>query len=137
VNAPAAPIAPILFYDGGCGLCARAVQWCLRHDRRGELRFAPLQGATYAALVLPGKPQELDTLVLVEDGRLHVRSEAVVRLARHAGGIWWWLARAARVLPTGFRDAAYDAVARRRLRWFGTADACRAPDVAFRDRFLP
>jgi len=129
--------APILFYDGACGLCDRAVQWCLRHDRRGVLRFAPLQGPTYAALAMPDKPQALDTLVLLEDGALHVRSEAVRRVARHAGGMWSVLAGTSGVLPRGLRDTAYDFVARRRMRWFGAVDACRVPDPAVRARFLP
>src|SRR5688500_7691993 len=34
----------VLLYDGTCGLCNGAVQLVLRHDRRGTLRFAPLQG---------------------------------------------------------------------------------------------
>ncbi len=131
------PTAPILFYDGSCGLCDRAVQWCLRHDRRGVLRFAPLQGPTYAALSMPGKPAALDTLVLLEDGALHLRSDAVRRIARHAGGPWSALARCAGVFPRRLRDAAYDFVARRRLRWFGAADACRVPDASVRARFLP
>lgn len=131
------PEGPILFYDGTCALCDRTVQWCLRHDRSGALRFAPLQGATYAALAMPGKPQAMETLVLLEDGALHVRSEAVRRIARHAGGAWSPVAATACLLPRPWRDAAYDAVARRRLRWFGSADACRMPDAADRARFLP
>ena len=35
---------PVLLYDGLCGLCVRTVQIVLRGDRRGVLRFAPLQG---------------------------------------------------------------------------------------------
>ncbi|HTE07093.1 MAG TPA: DCC1-like thiol-disulfide oxidoreductase family protein, partial [Planctomycetota bacterium] len=38
--------APILFFDGTCGLCSGVVRWCLRRDRRAVLHFAPLQGAT-------------------------------------------------------------------------------------------
>lgn len=34
-----------LLYDGTCGLCDRSVQWLLRRDRRGALRFARLERA--------------------------------------------------------------------------------------------
>lgn len=35
--------APLLLYDGGCGVCARSVQFLLRRDRRRKtLRFASL-----------------------------------------------------------------------------------------------
>ena len=129
--------APILFFDGTCGLCSGVVRWCLRRDRRAVLHFAPLQGATWAALVHPDKPSGLDTMVLLADGALHVRSDAVLRVARLAGGAWPLLAAAAGCLPHRPRDAAYDFIARRRLRWFGAADACRLPEIGERARFLP
>ena len=42
---------PIVFYDGVCGLCNRLVQFLLKHDREGRLRFASLQ-SDFAAKVL-------------------------------------------------------------------------------------
>jgi predicted DCC family thiol-disulfide oxidoreductase YuxK len=45
--APSTPVAatgPVLFFDGECGLCNRVVRLMLRLDRRGRLRYAPLQG---------------------------------------------------------------------------------------------
>ncbi|HZH02738.1 MAG TPA: DCC1-like thiol-disulfide oxidoreductase family protein [Myxococcaceae bacterium] len=41
----------ILFYDGGCGLCHRAVRFVLARDPAGRFRFAPLGGS---ATVGPG-----------------------------------------------------------------------------------
>lgn len=128
--------APVLFYDGECGLCARSVQWCLARDRAGVLRFAPLQGTTYAALG-EDRPRDLGSLVVHDVDGLHVRSEAVLRIGRLLGGPWRVAAALGRVVPRFARDAAYDAIARRRHRWFGPADACRVPDPATRARFLP
>lgn len=34
----------ILFFDGACGMCTRAVDFVLRFNRTGELRTEPLQG---------------------------------------------------------------------------------------------
>jgi predicted DCC family thiol-disulfide oxidoreductase YuxK len=34
----------ILFFDGACGMCTRAVDLILRLNRTGELRTEPLQG---------------------------------------------------------------------------------------------
>lgn len=130
-------VAPILFYDGECGLCARSVQWCLDHDRRGVLRFAPLQGETYARLDVAGRPTDLDTVVLWDVDGLHVRGDAMLRVLRHVGGGWRFLGACGRVVPRFARDAAYDFVARRRLAWFGGADSCRLPAAATRTRFLP
>ncbi len=127
---------PILFYDGECGLCARAVQWSLARDRRGVLRYAPLQGETYARLAAEHKPGDLLTVVLHDADGLHLRSDAVLRLLRHLGGVWRVFGAVGRIVPRPLRNCAYDFVARRRLKWFGTADRCGVPTPAVRGRFL-
>ncbi len=130
------PPGPILFFDGQCGLCARAVRWCLRHDRRGALRFAPLQGSTYAALDDPRKPTDMSTMVLADGRGLHARSDAALRMMHHIGGLWGALSAALRLIPRALRDRAYAYIARGRLRWFG-ADGCAYVREEDRPRFLP
>jgi len=136
--------APVVFYDGTCGLCSRLVRALLAADRHGVLRFAPLQGPTAAGLraAHPEIPPGLDSLLLLERdarGRERVtwRSAAAFRLAALVGGPWralGWL----RVLPRALTDAAYDLVAHSRHRLAGPPDpACplATPEVAA--RFLP
>lgn len=137
MSAESSSTAPILFYDGECGLCAKSVQWCLDHDSRQKLRFAPLQGSTYAALALEAKPTELSTVVLYDAGRLYVRSDAVLRLLRHIGGGLGFLGSIGRVVPRFLGDAAYRFIATRRHSWFGAADRCRLPTPSESARFLP
>lgn len=126
----------MLLYDGVCGLCNGFVQWVLKHDRAGSLRFATLQGVlgqeavrTFPAL------QGIDSVVLLSrDGAL-VKSTAVIEVARYLGGVWYLLL-AGYLLPRGLRDALYDQVARRRYGWFGKLDACPLPSPETRQRFL-
>jgi predicted DCC family thiol-disulfide oxidoreductase YuxK len=127
---------PILFYDGKCGLCARSVQWALEHDRKEVMRFAPLQGTTYAALDVPDKPPQMDSLVLCDADGLHVRSDGVLRILRIVGGGWRLLGAIARIVPRFVRDAVYRWVARHRES-LGSASACLVPTPAARERFLP
>lgn len=130
--------SPIVLYDGVCGLCNGAVQWLLRHDRDGVLRFAPLQGET--ATALRAKHEEigpdLDTVVLVDGDRVYVRSAALIRLTR-----WlpfpWNLGRLLGALPTWVLDGAYRIVAALRYRVFGRHPSCTLPTAAQRGRFLP
>src|SRR5262245_6517463 len=128
---------PLLFFDGQCGLCAHSVAWCLRHDRRDALRFAPLQGTTYASLDIADKPRDVATMVLADADGLHVRADAVLRMMHYVGGFWAALALVGQLLPRPVRDAMYNFVARRRLAWFGPADACTLPSEDQRGRFLP
>ncbi|HVO09767.1 MAG TPA: DCC1-like thiol-disulfide oxidoreductase family protein, partial [Vicinamibacteria bacterium] len=61
--APSRPggAAPVLFYDGGCGLCHLSVRLLLRLDRRGRLRFAPLGGEHFTAVLGRAVPQLPDS----------------------------------------------------------------------------
>ena len=66
--------------------------------------------------------------MLIEDGRVYERSDAVVRIARGLSGP----ARAAaalRILPRPARDLLYKGVARSRYRLFGRRETCRVPTL--------
>ncbi len=133
------PHAPILLYDGVCGLCARSVRWILRHERDHDMRFAPLQGETAAALRArhPRIPTELSTVVLVdpEHDRVHLRSKAFLYAARHLRAPWRWL-YGLRWIPGFLPDLGYRVVAALRYRIFGKKDACEIPAPDQRARFL-
>ena len=134
--------SPVLLYDGLCGFCDGTVQFILKHDRRGTLRFATLQG-DFARDVIARHPEidGVDSLVLVErDGpsgneRVYVRSDGAIRVARYLGGAWN-LARAAAIVPRFLRDSAYDGFARIRYRVFGRYDSCPIPSPEQRARFI-
>lgn len=133
-------MAPVLLYDGTCGLCAASVQFVLRHDRRGTLRFAPLQGR-FAGEVIARHPElgPVDSVVWVEpaqDGtaeRVLIRSDAALRAVEYLGG-WWSLLRAGRAVPKPLRDAIYDFVARHRHQF--TRAHCLLPEPGVRHRFV-
>lgn len=132
------PDAPIVFYDGTCGFCARSVMWILRHERDHEIRFAPLQGPT-AALArarYPQIPESIDTVVYVSGGRAHLRSKAILHAGRHLRAPWrWWYAF--RWFPAVVLDLGYRVIAAVRYRIWGHADACQLVTPEQRARFLP
>jgi predicted DCC family thiol-disulfide oxidoreductase YuxK len=135
------PDGPVLLYDGLCGFCDGTVQFILKHDRRGTLRFATLQG-DFARGVIDRHPEldGVDSLVLVERDasgreRVHVRSDGALRVARYLGGAWN-LARATAIVPQFIRDSVYDGFARIRYRVFGRYDSCPIPSPEQRARFI-
>lgn len=131
----------MLFYDGTCGLCHRAVKFVLRHDREGDLfRFAPLQGSTFEAMIPPEKRTGLpdSIVVLTEAGALLVRSDAVIHILRQLGGGWKTAGSFLAAFPRAIRDAAYDFIARIRYNIFGRrVDYCPIVPPEWRARFLP
>ncbi|HKG61170.1 MAG TPA: thiol-disulfide oxidoreductase DCC family protein [Pyrinomonadaceae bacterium] len=134
---------PIILYDGVCGLCNRLIQFLLKHDKEGRLRFASLQ-SEFAEKVLGRHgcdPKDLDTVHVVEnydqaDERVLQRSDAILRAGRELGGFWGAASSVAKVVPRGLRDVVYRLVATNRYRVFGKYDSCMLPDPKQRSRFL-
>ncbi len=127
----------VILYDGDCRACQAAVRIVLPRDTAGHFRFAS-QGSSVGERLLADHGLSAEggrTLVLIEDGRAFLRSEAALRIASHLGGPWR-LAAVLRALPRPLRDAAYDLFVRNRARLSGRAKRCMAIPAAQRDRFL-
>jgi predicted DCC family thiol-disulfide oxidoreductase YuxK len=129
----AAPV--VMYFDGVCNLCNRAVDFFMRHDRHGRLRFAPLQGATARENGI-ARPDvtSFDTIVIADGTRRWDRSDAVLHAATLLGGAWR-LAAVLRIVPRPLRDLVYRAVAASRFRIFGRRSTCRLPTPQERARF--
>ena len=130
--------ADLVLYDGTCGLCARSVRWILRHERDHELKFAPLQGETTAALRTrhPEIPQTIDTVVYVSAGKVYLRSKAFLYASSHLRAPWRW-AHVFRWFPGFLLNVGYRLIAAVRYRVWGHVDACELPSPENRARFLP
>lgn len=129
--------APVIVFDGVCALCSRWVRFLLRFDRRGRYRFAAMQGAHGRQLMVAHglDPDDPLSFLLVEQGRTHTDTDAIVRVLAGLGGLWK-LALLVRLLPRPLRDRGYRWLARNRYRWFGRHDACYLPTPAQAFRFL-
>jgi predicted DCC family thiol-disulfide oxidoreductase YuxK len=128
--------ATILF-DGVCNLCNGFVRFVIARDPSGRFRFAALQSSAAASLLRDaGVTAPLpDSMVLVQDGRVYVRSDAALRVARGLR-FPWPMAYACIVVPRFIRDRVYDVVAAHRYRWFGRRDICVLPSPDLQRRFL-
>ena len=135
---------PVLLFDGECGLCHRVVRLLLRLDRRGALRFTPLQGAAAQEFLRGhGLPTEdFSTLVFVPDWTrrerpdYRLRTSGVIAALRAAGGAGNILAALLALFPAPLRDGAYRLVARWRTRVFGPWRACPLPRPEWSRRFI-
>jgi predicted DCC family thiol-disulfide oxidoreductase YuxK len=134
---------PILLYDGVCGLCNRLNQFVLRHDPEGLFRFASLQSPLAERILTRhgASARDLDTVYVVvnynqPNESLRARSDAVVFVLTHLGGIWRPAGILVGCLPRWLRDWAYRLVARNRYRVFGRSETCMLPSPEHRSRFL-
>ncbi len=121
----------VLLYDGDCPLCCGAASFVARHDSADRVRLLAAGTEEGTALLerhaLPTAC--LDTLVLVESGRVYTRSTGALRVARLLG--WpWKVLYAVVVVPRPLRDTVYELVARARYRLSGREAACPVPAKA-------
>jgi len=136
--------APVILFDGECGLCNRAVRLIMRLDNWGHLRYAPLQGyAAQAYLLSHGLPtKEFSSLVLVPDWEHQERpdyalkTDALVLALRSCGGLGKTLGNLLAVIPRSVRNRGYSVIARSRYRVFGKWRACPLPKTEWRQRII-
>jgi predicted DCC family thiol-disulfide oxidoreductase YuxK len=129
-------VATILF-DGVCNLCNGFVQFVIARDSGSHFRFAALTSDSARRLLKEAGVREPlpDSMVLVEDGRAYLRSDAPLRVARRLA-FPWPLLIVFLVVPRFIRDRVYDFIAAHRYRWFGREEVCVIPTPELRRRFL-
>ncbi|CQD24772.1 thiol-disulfide oxidoreductase [Mycobacterium lentiflavum] len=135
------PNAPVLLYDGVCGVCNSAVRTLLRFDRHGTLRFSSLD-SDFARDIRSRHHQleGVDSAVCVRnagqpDETVDIRSAALLQVAAYLAG-WWKLALAAYVIPPAVRDWPYERFAAFRYRIGGQHHTCPIPTAEARTRFF-
>ena len=127
----------VIVFDGVCTLCNRWVRFLLRFDRRARYRFAAMQGAHGSALLRTHglDPADPSSFLLLDAQGAWTDTDAILRVLAGLGG-GWRLVAVLRIVPRGWRDAAYRVLARNRYRWFGRHDACLLPAPQQAARFL-
>ncbi len=132
----------IVLFDGVCALCDRTVQFLLKRDKQGVLKFAPLQGPT-AAAILKRHPEIEDntrSVIFVQNYDtasefISVRSQAILDCVSTLGGVWR-VVSGLRIVPLFLRDGFYNFIARKRYRWFGKYEECIVPPPEMKERFM-
>ncbi|MGV3681120.1 MAG: thiol-disulfide oxidoreductase DCC family protein [Acidovorax sp.] len=128
----------IVVFDGKCLLCNGWVQFLLRHDRQGRIRFASMQGQEGGRLLREAglsAGEGLQTLLVMEGGKSWQHTAAILRVLHRLG--WpWRLAWVGWLVPAPLRDALYRWVARNRYRIWGRSEVCMVPAPEHAGRFL-
>jgi predicted DCC family thiol-disulfide oxidoreductase YuxK len=128
---------PVILFDGVCNFCNGAINFVLKHDKKGVFRFAPLQSEAGQKLLRQYNlsTKDFDSFVLIDDGKVYKKSSASLQVMNKLP--WYWKeVQIFRIIPTIFRDAIYDFIAKHRYKWFGKKDQCMVPTPEIRSRFL-
>ncbi|MFN0279938.1 MAG: thiol-disulfide oxidoreductase DCC family protein [Pyrinomonadaceae bacterium] len=126
----------IVLFDGVCNYCNAMVNFTIRHDPEKKYKFATLQSDIGKKLLDEHAiSKDIDSVILLEDGRAFTHSTAGLRIARNLGGIYS-LSYAFIIIPAFIRDWAYKLFAKYRYRLFGRTDACMIPTQDVKERFI-
>lgn len=129
----------IVLFDGVCNFCNSAVNFIIDRDQQGKFAFASLQSEIGAEILkshhLTTHHKALDSIVLVKNNHVYVKSRAALEIAKGLDG-GWPLFYAFIILPPFIRDFFYDLLAKYRYKLFGQSETCRVPTADIQDRFL-
>lgn len=126
----------IILFDGVCNFCDQSVQFIIKRDAVGFFKFASLQSDIGQTLLKKyHMPTDLDSFLLIQNGKIYTKSTAALQVARHLDGLWKFFYPLI-IIPKPIRDLLYNIFARNRYKWFGKKDSCALPSQEMRDRFL-
>ena len=126
----------VILFDGTCAFCERSVRFIASRDD-GYFKFGASQNPAGRQLLAQyGTTREAArSLILIEDGRIYLRSTAALRVAGRLSAPWRY-ARVLLLVPRPIRDAVYRVVAAIRHRIAGQSNACEIPPPEIRARLI-
>lgn len=127
----------IIYFDGVCNLCNRAVRFIIAYDKKCVFSFSSLQ-SEFAGKNLKktnGQHINYESVIYQFGGQVFIKSDVVFEVLKELGGLWK-LFLVFRILPKSVLDKLYDFVAAHRYSWFGKRDRCMIPSPELKSRFL-
>lgn len=127
----------IIFFDGVCNLCNSAVQFVIQRDAKDYFRFAALQSEQAQEYLdrFAVDFQVMDSILLLENGKLYRRSSAALRITKHLGGLWPALYILI-YIPAFIRDFFYKLISGNRYKIWGKRTSCMVPTPDLEKKFL-
>lgn len=120
--------------DGECTFCQSSVQFIMKRDR-GAFYFASLQSKIGQSYVEKFNLTHIDSVILIEDEKAYIYSDAALRIARQLENPWR-LISIAKIVPKIIRDTVYKFIAKNRHYIIREQPVCLVPSEKDRSRFL-
>ncbi|MBS4177559.1 thiol-disulfide oxidoreductase DCC family protein [Lederbergia citrea] len=127
---------PVILFDGDCNFCDSSVQFIINRDPVGYFHFTSLQSEIGQSLLIKyNVPPHMDSIILIEDGKVSYKTSAALRICKHLNSPWK-LFYIFIVIPAPIRNLLYNIIAKYRYKWFGKKQSCILPSPNIRKRFL-
>ncbi|MDE3143299.1 MAG: thiol-disulfide oxidoreductase DCC family protein [Bacteroidota bacterium] len=129
--------SPVILFDGVCNLCCGSVQFIIKRDKKKQFRFASLQSKFGKNVLYQFELNEnnMNSFILIEDGKLFTRSTAALKVAKQLSGAWKMM-YVFILVPAFIRNYMYSVIANKRYKWFGKKEECWLPTENMKNLFL-
>jgi|SRR5690625_326050 len=125
----------IILFDGDCSFCNQSVQFIIKRDPSAHFHFASLQSKSGQTLINQHNiPQNIDSLLLINNGKWFSKSSAVLHICKNLNG-FWKLLYPLLLIPKPIRDICYHIIAKNRYR-LSKKESCMIPTTDIKKRFL-
>jgi len=129
-------VGGIILFDGVCNFCDSSVQFIIKYDRAEYFQFASIQSEAGQALLAQYQvPENIDSVLLIEQGKVYFESTAALKICRRLDSFWPVICIFI-IIPPSIRNKMYRLFAKNRYRLFGRKAACLMPTSSQRKRFL-
>lgn len=127
----------IVFFDGVCNLCNSSIDFIIQRDKNNHFLVGALQDEVSKKVLANYDVQAdyLDSLVLLEEGKIFYKSTAALKITKSLSGLWPALYPLI-VIPSSIRDLIYDWIGKNRYKWFGKKSTCRLASPEEKAKFL-
>ena len=127
----------IILFDGVCNLCNDSVKFVIKHDPKDVFWFTALQSDAGMKLATEHgiDTSKTDSILLIDQDKIYVKSTAALKIARHLSG-GYPLLFGFMIVPNFIRNWVYDIIAKNRYKWFGKKDSCMIPTAELKNKFL-
>lgn len=127
----------IVFFDGNCGFCNRWVSLLLKWDQSEQFIYCNLNldAELSKQLKIQEPLKQVDSIVLVQEGKVFYRSDAVFKILIALGG-WWSIFKIYRLIPRLLRDGLYELIAKHRYAFNARNSSCSLADFENSHRII-
>jgi len=114
----------LVMFDGVCNFCNSSINFIIRNDKTDHFRFLTLQSERGQKIIKQYNldPENLQTVILLENGRIYTRSTAALRIAHKLKG-GWKLFYGFIIIPAVVRDFFYNIISKNRYKWWGKKES--------------
>ncbi len=127
---------PVMFFDGECIFCSKAVQFFVDIDKAQKIRYATLQSEE-GKLVREefGISDNLESVVLIDKAKFYEKSDVTFQVFKSLGQPWRAMS-IFRFIPRIIRNFFYNLIAKNRYKIYGKHDQCIIPDANQKHLFI-